>query len=30
MTAGFAALHREIWNTMKEEVLKAYTAQRAA
>jgi NitT/TauT family transport system ATP-binding protein len=30
MTAGFTTLHREIWDTMKEEVLKAYTAQRAA
>jgi len=30
MTAGFLALHREIWAAMKEEVLKAYAAQKAA
>jgi NitT/TauT family transport system ATP-binding protein len=30
MTPGFAELHREIWQTMKEEVLKAYAAQKAA
>jgi NitT/TauT family transport system ATP-binding protein len=30
MTPGFLALHREIWAAMKEEVLKAYAAQKAA
>jgi NitT/TauT family transport system ATP-binding protein len=30
MTPGFAELHRDIWHTMKEEVLKAYARQRAA
>jgi len=30
MTEGFLKLHRVIWNTMKEEVMKAYAAQRAA
>ncbi len=30
MTPAFLALHREIWAAMKEEVLKAYAAQKAA
>ncbi len=30
MTPGFLALHREIWAAMKEEVLKAYAAQKVA
>ena len=30
MTPAFLDLHREIWGVMKEEVLKAYKAQRAA
>ncbi|TXL72778.1 ABC transporter ATP-binding protein [Vineibacter terrae] len=30
MTPGFNELHREIWNAMKEEVLKAYARQKAA
>ena len=30
MTPDFARLHREIWAAMKEEVLKAYAAQKAA
>jgi NitT/TauT family transport system ATP-binding protein len=30
MTPGFLSLHREIWAAMKEEVLKAYAAQKAA
>ncbi|MCW5749492.1 MAG: ABC transporter ATP-binding protein, partial [Alphaproteobacteria bacterium] len=30
MTPGFIELHREIWQAMKEEVLKAYARQKAA
>jgi len=30
MAPGFLGYHREIWNVMKEEVLKAYAKQRAA
>ena len=30
MTPAFLALHREIWAAMKEEVLKAYAAQKVA
>jgi len=30
MTPAFLALHREIWAAMKEEVLKAYAAQKIA
>ena len=30
MTPGFVDLHREIWNTMRDEVLKAYAAQKVA
>jgi len=30
MEPGFLAFHKEIWNVMKEEVLKAYARQRAA
>ncbi len=30
MTPAFATLHREIWAAMKEEVLKAYAAQKVA
>jgi len=30
MTPAFLALHREIWAAMKEEVLKAYNAQKVA
>ncbi len=30
MTPAFATLHREIWGAMKEEVLKAYEAQKVA
>ena len=30
MTPAFAKLHREIWGAMKEEVLKAYAAQKVA
>ena len=28
MTPAFAKLHREIWGAMREEVLKAYEAQK--
>ncbi|WP_374445051.1 ABC transporter ATP-binding protein [Stella sp.] len=30
LAPGFLAFHRDIWNVMKEEVLKAYAKQRAA
>ena len=30
MSPGFIEVHREIWNAMKEEVLKAYAAQKVA
>jgi NitT/TauT family transport system ATP-binding protein len=30
MTPAFIDVHREIWSTMKEEVLKAYANQKAA
>ncbi|MFI5002854.1 MAG: ABC transporter ATP-binding protein, partial [Reyranellales bacterium] len=29
LTPAFLDLHREIWGAMKEEVLKAYAAQKA-
>jgi NitT/TauT family transport system ATP-binding protein len=30
MTPAFIDVHREIWSTMKEEVLKAYASQKVA
>lgn len=30
MEPGFLTYHRQIWDVMKEEVLKAYAKQRAA